>query len=75
MRDLLKCEVGIAEGESGEGTAMRMKRAGLLGAAITFGRSERGQRLAREARAKYDTPANRAKARDALAGLRGKRRG
>ena len=53
---------------------MRMRRAGLIGAAITFARSERGQRLMRDARDKYDTPANRAKAREALAGLRGGRR-
>ena len=65
----------IATVELGEEKVMRMKRAGLLGAAITFGRSERGQRMVREARAKYDTPANRTKARDTLAGLRGKRRG
>ncbi len=53
---------------------MRIGRAGLLGAAITFARSERGQRLIRETRQKYDTPANRAKARQALSGLRGSRR-
>ncbi|MDT7570296.1 MAG: hypothetical protein QOE05_470 [Actinomycetota bacterium] len=51
-----------------------MRRAGLIGAAISFARSERGQRMIRDAREKYDTPANRAKARDALSGLRGGRR-
>ena len=65
----------IAKVELGEENAMRMKRAGLLGAAIAFGQSERGQRLVREVKAKYDTPANRSKARDTLAGLRGKRGG
>jgi len=45
---------------------MNLKRIGLLGAAISFARSERGQRAIREARQKYDTPANRAKARELL---------
>lgn len=45
---------------------MKMKRVGLLGMAVTFARGERGQRMIREARAKYDTPANRAKAREVL---------
>jgi hypothetical protein len=49
---------------------MNLRRAGLLGAAVTFARSARGQQLISEARQKYDTPANRAKARDALSGLR-----
>lgn len=53
---------------------MRLRRAGLIGAAIAFARSERGQQLIRDAREKYDTPANRAKAREALSGLRGGRR-
>ena len=53
---------------------MRLKRAGFLGAAITLARSERGQRMIKEARAKYDTPANRAKAKESLSGLRGKPR-
>lgn len=43
---------------------MRLKRMGLLGAAVGFARSERGQRMIRDARQKYDTPANRAKARE-----------
>ena len=50
---------------------MRLRRAGLLGAAIAFARSERGQRAIRQLRDKYDTPANRAKARDLL-GKRGR---
>lgn len=45
---------------------MRLKRAGLLGAAVTFARSERGQRMIRDAKTKYDTPENRAKARELL---------
>lgn len=52
---------------------MRMGRMGLVGAAITFARSERGQRMIQEARLKYDTPANRAKARELLT-RRGPRR-
>ena len=43
-----------------------IRRAGLLGVAVTFLQSERGQQLVRQAREKYDTPANRAKARDAV---------
>ena len=49
---------------------MRLRRLGLLGAAISFARSERGKRLIQQARTKYDTPENRAKARTALADLR-----
>jgi hypothetical protein len=49
---------------------MRLRRLGMLGAAITFARSERGQQMIRQTRAKYDTPENRAKAREALANLR-----
>ena len=52
---------------------MRFGRLGLLGAAISFARSERGQRMIRDARLKYDTPANRAKAREVLT-RRGPRR-
>jgi hypothetical protein len=50
----------------GNETDMNLRRAGLLGMAVSFARSERGQRMIREARTKYDTPANRAKARDLL---------
>jgi hypothetical protein len=49
---------------------MRLRRLGLLGIAISFARSERGKRLISEARQKYDTPANRAKARGAVGNLR-----
>ena len=49
---------------------MRLRRAGLLGAAISMARSEKGQRMIRDLRTKYDTPDNRAKARDALAKVR-----
>lgn len=45
---------------------MNLKRAGLLGMAVSFARSERGQRMIREARAKYDTPENRAKVRQVV---------
>jgi hypothetical protein len=64
----------IGRAPHGHMTLMRLRRAGLIGAAITFARSERGQQLIRDAREKYDTPANRAKAREALSGLRGGRR-
>jgi hypothetical protein len=37
-----------------------LRRAGLLGAALTFARSERGQRLLRDAKTRLDTPENRA---------------
>jgi CHASE3 domain sensor protein len=50
---------------------MRLRRLGLLGAAVTFARSERGQRMIQQARQKYDTPENRAKVREAVAGARG----
>jgi hypothetical protein len=53
---------------------MRLGRVGLIGLAVSFARSERGQRMLRDARERYDTPANRAKAREALSGLRGPRR-
>jgi len=53
---------------------MRLRRLGLLGAAVTFARSERGQRLIAQAREKYDTPENRAKLRDAVANARGNTR-
>jgi hypothetical protein len=52
---------------------MRLRRLGMLGAAISFARSERGRRMIRETRAKYDTPENRAKARETLANLRSNR--
>ena len=53
---------------------MRLRRLGLIAGAVTFARSERGQRLIRQAREKYNTPENRAKAREAVAGLRGTKR-
>lgn len=55
----------------GERTSMRPRRAGLLMTAIAFARSERGQRMIRPAREKYDTAENRARARQALSGRRG----
>jgi hypothetical protein len=50
---------------------MRLRRAGLLGLAISFARSQQGQRMIAQARHKYDTPANRAKAKQAFASRRG----
>jgi len=44
---------------------MRMRRMWLVGAAIAFARSERGQQLIADARRKYDTPENRAKVTEA----------
>jgi hypothetical protein len=38
--------------------------------AIAFARSERGRQLIDQARQRYDTPANRARVRSALHGLR-----
>jgi len=52
---------------------MRMKRLGLIASAVAFARSERGQRMIADARRKYDTPENRAKARQAVANLRANR--
>ena len=49
---------------------MRLRRLGLITAAVTFARSERGQRLIKQARERYDTPENRAKVREAVAGAR-----
>jgi len=43
--------------------------------AVTFARSERGQRMIREAKAKYDTPENRAKAREVLSRKQNPQRG
>jgi hypothetical protein len=49
---------------------MRLRRLGLIGAASTFARSERGQKLIQQAREKYDTPENRAKVRETVASAR-----
>src|SRR3954470_19751052 len=66
--------MGVAGRQSGEISFMpRLRRLGMLAAAVSFARSERGQRLIKETRAKYDTPENRAKARQMLADLRAKR--
>ena len=51
----------------------RMRRLGMVMPAVSFVRSERGQQLIKQARAKYDTPQNRAKARQVVADLRSKR--
>lgn len=50
-----------------------VRRSGLLYAAVAFLRSPQGQRLIAELRAKYDTPANRARVREAVRDLRGRR--
>jgi len=39
-------------------------------AAVSFARSPRGKRMIAQARQKVDTPQNRAKVQDAVAGLR-----
>ena len=45
-----------------------------MGLLVTFARSPQGQRMIREARRKYDTPENRARAKQAVADLRQQRR-
>ncbi len=52
----------------------RTGRAGLLGAAMAFARSPQGQRMLRDARRRYDTPANRARLRQMLTDMRQTRR-
>jgi superfamily II DNA/RNA helicase len=52
---------------------MRLGRAGLVGAAISFARSERGKRMIRDARNRVDTPANRDKVKQTVSGLRARR--
>lgn len=49
---------------------MKLMRAGLLGAAIAAARSPQGQQMIAQARAKFDTPQNRAKAQHALEQLK-----
>ena len=49
---------------------MRLRQIGLIGAAIAFARSARGQRIIADARRKYDTPENRAKVNDAFQNAR-----
>jgi len=51
----------------------RRGRAGLIGAALAFARSPQGQRMIREARRRYDTPENRDRLRQAVAGARSRR--
>ena len=51
----------------------RRGRAGLIGAALTFARSPQGQRMIREARRRFDTPENRARLRETVAGARRRR--
>jgi len=53
----------------------RMRRAGLLGAVVSFAQSPQGRRMIEQARRKYDTPENRVKLRETVAGLRSNRRG
>jgi len=45
----------------------------LIGAALAFARSPQGQRALADARRRFDTPANRAKLRETLSGLRSRR--
>jgi len=45
-------------------------RLALIGSAIAFARSARGKQAIAQARTRYDTPENRAKISDAVAGLR-----
>jgi hypothetical protein len=54
-------------------TVRRTRKAGLIGAVVAFARSPQGQRALADARRKLDTPANRAKARETLSGLRSRR--
>jgi hypothetical protein len=49
---------------------MRTRKLWLVGAAIAFARSERGQRIIADARRRYDTPENRAKVSEAFENLR-----
>lgn len=60
----------VACARTGETAAMRMRRMALVGGAIAFARSERGQRIIADARRRYDTPENRAKVSEAVANLR-----
>ena len=53
----------------------RMRRAGLLGAAVSFVRSEQGQRVIAQARARLDTPENRRKVQETVQSLRSGGRG
>ena len=53
----------------------RTGKAGLIGMALTFARSPQGQRMIMEARRRYDTPENRARLREAVAGARSRRTG
>ena len=48
----------------------RTRRAGLLGAALAFTRSEQGKRVIAQARARLDTPENRRKVQDTVRDLR-----
>jgi hypothetical protein len=64
----------IGAAPMGDPRGMKLRQIGLIGAAMSFARTERGQRLIAQTRQKYDTPANRAKARDVLNGLRNSRR-
>ena len=49
---------------------MGIKRIGFIASAVAFARSERGKRMISDARRKYDTPANRAKLKQAVGNLR-----
>ena len=47
-----------------------LRKAGLLGAAVSFARSERGRRMIADARTRLDTPENRDKLKGAATRLR-----
>ncbi len=51
----------------------RTRRAGLLGAAVAFTRSEQGRRVIAQTRARLDTPENRRKLQDTVRNLRASR--
>lgn len=46
----------------------------MIGAAVAFARSPQGQQMIAQARQRYDTPQNREKVRQTVAGLTGRRR-
>lgn len=47
-----------------------MRKVGFVGAAVSFARSSRGQQLIGDARRRYDTPANRERAKQGFQQVR-----